>query len=74
MPATSVGLGVVLDGLAVDAKGNVLIGDGDQESMVAAADCSAGCPYGLSSIVAGDIYTINLGGARLGRVSDVERG
>jgi hypothetical protein len=47
-------------GVAVDPSGDVLIGDYEngRVRLVAAASCSSGCPYGLSSMTKGDIYTV----------------
>jgi Bacterial Ig-like domain (group 3)/NHL repeat len=47
-------------GVAVDAAGNVLVADtvNNVIRLVAGDGCSAACPYGLTSTVAGDIYTI----------------
>lgn len=62
-PATSAG--IEPRALAVDGEGNLLILDGlndNQVRLVAAADCTSACPYGLSEMVAGDIYTIAGGG------------
>jgi len=55
-PATAVA--VAPEALAVDAAGNVLIGEGSQVQLVAAADCSSDCPYGLAAMTAGDIYPV----------------
>lgn len=52
--------------VAVDSEGDLLILDVHAESqaqLVAAADCASACPYGLSAMVAGDIYTIAGGGS-----------
>jgi hypothetical protein len=49
---------VAPEALAVDAAGNVLIGEGPQVQLVAAADCSSDCPYGLAAMTAGDIYPV----------------
>jgi hypothetical protein len=47
-------------GLAVDGAGNVAVADTGNERvrLVAAGSCGSGCPYGLNSTAAGDIYTI----------------
>ena len=57
--ATSAELQGHLPGLAVDASGNLYIADyyNDLIRMVAQA-CSSSCPFGLTSTVAGGIYTI----------------
>jgi hypothetical protein len=46
--------------LAVDTWGNVLIADLDEQviRLVAGQDCNSNCPYGLTSMVSGDIYTV----------------
>ncbi len=46
--------------IIVDTQGNVIIADSlnNRVRMVAASTCSSACPYGLSSMTAGDIYTI----------------
>ena len=49
---------VAPEALAVDAAGDVLIGEGNQVQLVAAADCSGDCPYGLAAMSAGDIYPV----------------
>jgi hypothetical protein len=49
---------VAPEALAVDAAGDVLISEGYQVQLVAAADCSSDCPYGLASMTAGDIYPV----------------
>ncbi len=49
---------VAPEALAVDAAGNVLIGEGSQVQLVAAVDCSSDCPYGQSAMTAGDIYPV----------------
>ncbi|HUY86962.1 MAG TPA: IPT/TIG domain-containing protein, partial [Acidimicrobiales bacterium] len=46
--------------LTVDSQGNIVIaetGDG-RIRIVASSTCNAGCPYGLSSTILGDIYTV----------------
>jgi hypothetical protein len=47
-------------GLAVDRAGDLLVSDTNDNRvrLVAAASCSTGCAFGLTSIVKGDIYTI----------------
>jgi hypothetical protein len=57
--ATSAELGNPF-GMAVDAGGDLLIGDNSNQRvrLVAAASCSSGCPYGLASMTKGDIYTV----------------
>jgi hypothetical protein len=47
-------------GVGVDSSGDLLIADyiNNRVRLVAAASCSSGCPYGLSSMTKGDIYTI----------------
>jgi hypothetical protein len=60
VPATSASLSVVAD-VAVDGGGDLLIVEDDPSSLVllvAGSSCSAGCPYGLRSMVKGDIYTV----------------
>jgi hypothetical protein len=46
--------------LAIDAQGDLLIADGQngRVRLIAAADCNSNCPYGLSAMTKGDIYTI----------------
>ncbi|MGO9899079.1 MAG: InlB B-repeat-containing protein [Solirubrobacteraceae bacterium] len=58
-PATGAELGAP-GGVAVDSSGDLLVADtGDERvRLVAAASCSSGCPYGLSSMTKGDIYTV----------------
>jgi hypothetical protein len=64
-PATSTGMKP--EGLAEDGEGNLVIVDSDNAEsrvlLVAAADCAAGCPYGLRSMTAGYVYTIAGGGS-----------
>jgi hypothetical protein len=69
-PATSAELDRPL-GLAIDRNGDVLIADdsNDRVRMVAAADCSSACPFGLTSTVKGDIYSI-AGDGTPGRAGD----
>jgi trimeric autotransporter adhesin len=47
-------------GVATDARGDLLIGDGvnNRVRIVAASACTSSCPFALSSMTAGDIYTI----------------
>jgi hypothetical protein len=47
-------------GLALDPQGDVLIADlsNNVVRIVARASCASACPYGLRSMVLGDIYTI----------------
>ena len=56
--------GLAPDGVAVDAHGDLLIADtGDNlVRIVAASSCSSSCPYKLTSMTAGDIYTLAGGG------------
>jgi MYXO-CTERM domain-containing protein len=53
-------------GAAVDASGDLLIADSDNERirLVAAKSCSSSCPFGLRSTTAGDIYTVAGDGTR----------
>ena len=46
--------------MAVDAGGDLLIAEisNQRVRLVAAAGCASGCPYGLSSMTKGDIYTV----------------
>jgi hypothetical protein len=45
--------------VAVDGGGDLLIADtGNRVRLVAGSSCSTGCPFGLASMTAGDIYTI----------------
>ena len=48
------------EGLAVDGDGDKLIADTDNNRvrLVAAESCASKCPYGLPSMIKGDIYTI----------------
>ncbi len=60
-PAVSASLGSDqgLIGVAVDFAGDLLVADGGSRvRLVAATSCSAACPFGLGSTVAGDIYTV----------------
>ena len=47
-------------GVAVDGSGDLLISDtqNHQVQLVAASNCSTGCPYGLSSMTKGAMYTV----------------
>ncbi len=66
-PAVSSSLGTDQGsiGVAVDPAGDLLVADGGSRvRLVAATSCSAACPYGLSSTVAGDIYTVAGNGKR----------
>ncbi len=58
-PATSAEL-YLPTGLAVDKWGNVVFSDASnyRVRLVAEETCTSGCPYGLSSMTIGDIYTI----------------
>jgi hypothetical protein len=58
-PATSAELNEP-GAVAVDLAGNVLIADtgNNRVRLVAAKRCTTSCPYGLSSMKAGYIYTI----------------
>jgi hypothetical protein len=57
--ATSAKLNAPID-VITDAHGDVIIDDYDnfRIRMIAGFTCSSSCPYGLSSITAGDIYTV----------------
>jgi hypothetical protein len=58
-PATSAELETP-DGVALDGSGDLLISDQGNERvrLVAGSSCASGCPFGLASMTAGDIYTI----------------
>ena len=58
-PATSADLGVP-EGIAVNASGDLVIADtgNNRVQLVAAADCSSNCPFGLSATTDGDMYTV----------------
>ena len=57
--ATSAELQGHLPGLAVDASGNLYIADYNNDLIrMVAQTCSSSCPFGLTSTVAGDIYTV----------------
>jgi hypothetical protein len=70
VPAMSASLfGVLADGMpdlsnsptsmTADVEGDVLVLDGgDQIRLIAASDCTSDCPYGLASVVEGNIYTV----------------
>ena len=45
-------------GLAVDSHGNLLIASGYLVDLVAYGPCSSGCPVGIASMVAGDLYIV----------------
>jgi len=64
-PATEAGLGNPAGAIAVDESGDLLIGSPQAQAvrMVAAADCSSNCPFGLAKTVKGDIYKIAGGGS-----------
>jgi hypothetical protein len=64
-PATEAGLGNPAGAIALDATGDLLIGSPQAQAvrLVAAADCSADCPFGLAKTVKGDIYKIAGGGS-----------
>ena len=56
-------IGAELDqptGVAVDAGGDLLIADSnnDRVRLVAGSDCSLGRPFGRSSLIEGDIYSV----------------
>lgn len=57
--ATAAELGAP-EGVAFDAGGDLLVADTENGRirLVAATTCQEGCPFGLASTVAGDIYTI----------------
>jgi hypothetical protein len=47
-------------GLAADQQGDLLVADSGngRVRLIAASDCGSDCPYGLASMIKGDIYTI----------------
>ncbi len=47
-------------GLAIDSRGDLIIADSNNNRirLVTNSTCSTGCPYGLSSLTQGDIYTV----------------
>ena len=45
-------------GVGLDGQGDLLIADTVTVRLVAGRDCSAGCPYGLTSMTEGDVYTV----------------
>ncbi len=47
-------------GVAIDASGNLLIADEGSSAVevIAAQSCGSGCPYGISSMTADDIYVV----------------
>jgi hypothetical protein len=53
------------EGVALDGEGDVLIADdgNDRIRLIASSNCSSDCPYGLSTMTEGDIYTIAGGGS-----------
>ncbi len=59
-PAISAQLGYGARGMAVDARGDLLIADtsNNRVRLVAGSSCSAECPYGLPAMTKGDIYTV----------------
>jgi hypothetical protein len=59
IPASAAGLGGPT-ALTTDPAGNVLIADGasNRVLMIAAADCSAACAYGLPATTTGNLYTV----------------
>src|SRR6185312_8372683 len=63
-PATEAGLGNPAGAIAIDAVGDLFIGSPQAQSlrMVAAANCSSDCPFGLAKTIKGDIYRIAGGG------------
>lgn len=48
------------EGVAFDGRGDIIIADegNNQVYLAAASACSSNCPFGLSSMVAGHLYTI----------------
>ena len=44
--------------IAVDRRGNLLIGGTAELRVVAVTGCPSGCPYALGSMVGGDIYPV----------------
>lgn len=58
-PATSAEFETPVD-YTVDANHDLLIGDNgtSEVRLVAAYDCSSSCPFGFSSLTAGDVYSL----------------
>jgi sugar lactone lactonase YvrE len=61
-------------GLAVDQQGDLLVADSGngRVRLIAASDCGSDCPYGLASMVEGDIYTIAGSGPKEGRIEGLD--
>jgi hypothetical protein len=59
-PAIGAQLGYGARGMAIDSRGDLLIADtsNNRVRLVADGSCSSDCPYGLGSMVEGDIYTV----------------
>ncbi len=59
-PAISAQLGDGATGMAVDSRGDLLIADrpNNRVRLVADSSCTAECPYGLTAMTKGDIYTV----------------
>ncbi|MBV8395798.1 MAG: hypothetical protein JO064_06020, partial [Actinobacteria bacterium] len=57
---STVATSVIPFAVAVDANGDSLIADVNQDRiwLVAASSCSSNCPYGLSSMTKGSTYTV----------------
>jgi trimeric autotransporter adhesin len=51
--------GEIPTSMTVDAAGDVLVLDGgNRVRLIAAGNCTAACPYGLPTMVEGDLYTV----------------
>ena len=59
-PAIGAQLGYGARGMAVDARGDLLIADtsNNRVRLLAGSTCTAECPYGLATMAKGDIYTV----------------
>ena len=59
-PAISAQLGDGATGMAVNSRGDLLIADrpNNRVRLVADSSCTAECPYGLTAMTKGDIYTV----------------
>jgi hypothetical protein len=58
--ATTVNFINALSASTTDARGDLLVTDADENRvvLVAAANCTAACPFGLASLTAGDVYLV----------------